>query len=412
MSKLVIPAPNTSGLQRLSLIIAVLGLAGAAVVLFSGNGNFYQSYLMAYLFVFGISLGSLAIMTTQHMAGGPWGALIARPLEAAVSIIPVLGILFIPILFGINELFLWSSQAYMDAEPIAAAKSLYLNVPFFIARAVAYFVIWTFAAKFYRDASRKQDEDAAAAPKLGYRMRNVSGVWLMVFILTMTFAIIDWAMSLTPLWFSGIYPTIFMISQAITGMAVMIITVVAYTKQHKLFDRLLNNKRLQDLGNFLMAFIMFWAYVHISQLIIIWTNNVAETADWYVVRLGEDWLGLSVFLLVFGFFAPFLILLSRWVKRRRASLVWMSIWALVVQAVTVYWIIAPTFNRTGPQLTWADGLFFVGLTGVWFFFYLRGLSSRNLIPANDPRLIEAIMHGAPASGSTGTKVEASHAGTN
>src|SRR5690625_3044070 len=142
MSKLVIPAPNTSGLQRLSLIIAVLGLAGAAVVLFSGNGNFYQSYLMAYLFVFGISLGSLAIMTTQHMAGGPWGALIARPLEAAVSIIPVLGILFIPILFGINELFLWSSQAYMDANPIAAAKSIHLNVPFFIARAVAYFVLW------------------------------------------------------------------------------------------------------------------------------------------------------------------------------------------------------------------------------------------------------------------------------
>lgn len=410
MNKLVLPAPNTAGLQRISIIVAVLGLIGAGVVLFTGNGNFFQSYLMAYLFIFGISLGSLVIMAVQNMAGGPWGALIARPLEAAVSIIPILGLLFIPILFGINELFAWSSQAYMDSEPIAAAKSAYLNVPFFIARAVIYFVIWIFAARFYRNATKTQDEDGAAAPKIGYRMRNVSGFVLMIYILTMTFAIVDWAMSLTPLWFSGIYPTIFMISQAITGMAVMIITVVAYTKSSRLFDRLLNNRRLQDLGNFLMAFIMFWAYVHISQLIIIWTNNIAETAEWYFIRLGDEWMGMSIFLLVFGFFAPFLILLSRWIKRRRMSIVAMSVWAILVQALGVYWMIAPTFGRAGAAITWLDILLFVGLTGVWVFLYARGLASRNLIPSNDPRLIEAIMGGeARGTSSKASNVEATHA---
>lgn len=389
MSALQFEPPDTSRLQTGALAVGAIALVGAAVLGFGNATGFFQSYLMAFLFCIGLSLGAFILMVVQNMAGGSWGALISRPLEAATALLPLMAILFVPLLFGMDRLFVWTDADYLASHAIVANKTAYLNVPFFIIRAVIYFALWTLAALLYRRLSARQDGSGHDGGKLGYRMKSMSGMWLVVYVMTMTFAGIDWAMSVTPTWFSGIYSVILMISQAITAMAFIILVLISLAGRNASIDALLTPKRLQDLGNFLMAFTMFWAYTQVSQLMIIWSNNIVETADWYVIRLGPEWVGLSAFLLFFGFFAPFMILFSRWVKRKRRTLAIVAVWAIVVQILNIIWFLVPAFGRTGAQITLTDILMFVGMFLVWLAAYARMLSSRNVLPVNDPRLIRA-----------------------
>ena len=390
MNALKLPPIDTGKLQLGALVVGLIALAGAAVLGFTTAGDFFQSYLMAYLLILGLSLGSLMLLFVVHLAGGSWGALITRPLEAAASLIPLLALLFIPILFAMGDLYPWTDAAYVAAWPMVEAKTAYLNTTFFIIRTVIVFALWTLGAFLYRSLSRKQDETEAGAGRAGYRMKSMAGLWIVIYIMTMTFASIDWAMSITPTWFSGIYPGIFMASQVITALALIILVMVQLARVNPMVDKLLTPKRLQDLGNLLMAVTMFWAYTHISQLIIQWTNNISETATWYFSRLGPDWVGLSTFILFFGFFAPFMILFSRWVKRKRRALSIVAVWALVVQALNVFWMIAPEFGRVGPQITLIDVLLLIGMAGIWLALYARALGARNVLPANDPRLVNVV----------------------
>ena len=392
MNALKLPPIDTGKLQLGALVVGLIALAGAAILGFTTAGSFFESYLMSYMFILGLSLGSLMLVFVVHLAGGSWGALILRPLEAAVSLIPLLALLFIPILFAMRDLYPWTDPVFVAAWPMVEAKTAYLNTPFFIARAVAVFAIWTLGAFLYRSLSRRQDETSAEsqAGRAGYRMKSMAGLWVVLYIITMTFASFDWAMSVTPTWFSGIYPGILMSSQVISALALIILVMVALAKVNPTIDKLLTPKRLQDLGNLLMAVTMFWAYTHISQLIIQWSNNVSETATWYYSRLGPDWVGFSAFILFFGFFAPFMILFSRWVKRRRRALSIVAVWALVVQLLNIYWILAPEFQRSGAQLTLIDVLLTIGMVGIWLALYARALGARNVLPANDPRLVNVM----------------------
>jgi len=373
--------------QREPLIALLLGAVGlVAGVLLGADGAFYQSWLLAFLFWIGISLGALALLTVGHMAGGAWSSLIQRPLEASVSLLPIMALLFLPILFGMNILFIWTDAAYVASHPLVEAKVAYLNTTFFIVRAAIYFGLWLLAAWLYLRGSARQDRNETESGKIGFALKRQSGMWLVLYVLTMTFAGRDWAMSLTPEWWSGIYSVIFMISQAISAMAVMIITVVVLANRSALVDELLTEKRLQDLGNFLMAFLMFWAYVSFSQLIIIWSGNVSELAGWYTVRLGPGWLLVGGFLLAFGFLAPFMILFSRWVKRKRSALSVMALWAIATMLINLIYFVVPAFERSGFPITASDALIWLGIGGIWVFFYLRRLGAHPVLPVHDPRL--------------------------
>ncbi len=395
MSSLKLPPINTSKAQVGGLVVGAVALLIAVVLGFAGQAEgFFQSYLFTYLFWLGLSLGSLMLLFIVHLAGGSWGALISRPLEAAAGAVPLFALLFLPIIFGMKDLYPWTDAAYVAAEPTVAAKTAYLNTGFFIVRAVIIFAVFTLGAFLYRRLGKRQDDDAATSARTGYRMKNLGGLWVVVYILTMTFAAFDWAMSVTPTWFSGIYPGIIMASQVISALAAVILVMVNLARVNPTIDKLLTPKRLQDLGNLLMATTMFWAYTQVSQLIIQWSNNVVETATWYVVRLGPEWVGLSAFLLFFGFFAPFMILFSRWVKRTRRALSIVAIWALVVQCLNYYWFLVPAYGRTGFQVTLLDVLLLIGLGGIWVAVYARALAARNVVPANDPRLLKVVEHHA------------------
>ncbi|MDF1523042.1 MAG: hypothetical protein P1P87_09520 [Trueperaceae bacterium] len=394
-----------------ALAIGVLGLAlGLAVGL--TQGVLPGSILMGFVFWVGLSLGGLALLLIGHMAGGSWAAVIRRPLEAMVSALPVALLFFIPIVLLIPQLYPWADAAYVEAHELVAWKAGYLNTTWYVLRAVLYFGVWVLTAWVYLRGAREQDRvGVGPAGRIGYRLKNQAAAWLVVYVLTITLATTDWTMSLTPEWWSGIYGVVFMIGQAIAAMALVILTVVWTADRSARMDELLTEKRLQDLGNFLMAFTMFWAYVNASQLIIQWSNNVVETNTFFNLRLNQEpWAGMGIYLLVAGFALPFLVLFSRWVKRKRGALAFMAGWAILTQIVHVYWYVAPAVGRAGlPGV--ADLAILVGLGGVWSAAYFRSLGSRSVVPEHDPRLLAAehVAHGAHHDAGAATP-EVRHAG--
>lgn len=363
---------------------ALLIIGGALGWVIDGGEGFYQSYLFAFLFWLGMSLGSFLLLLAQHIAGGSWGATIRRPLESGTILLPVMALFFIPIIFGMGYLYEWTHAEVIAASPIVANKTGYLNTTFFLIRAAVYFGLWIFGALFFVSQGRKQDSSNSEA--IAKRLKKNAPLWFTLYVLTMTFAGVDWAMSLTPEWFSGIYSVTIMISQAISAMALIIVTVVFFASRSATLDTLLTAKRLQDLGNYLMAFTIFWAYVNFSQIIILWSNNIVETNTFYVLRFGYEWRAMGYFLLFFGFFGTFFILLSRWVKRKRLALTVMAVWAFVVQIVSLFYTVVPSYARNGFALTLTDILLFAGMGGVWLGLYFLQLNSQTLVPMHDPRL--------------------------
>jgi len=374
--------PSLERFQLVSLIVGAGGLAFCLVGAIFGLEQFFQSYLYGFIFWLGLALGCLILLLIQNIAGGPWGAMIRRPLEAGVMVIPVMALFFIPVLAGMGYLYEWTDPDVLASNPVIASKTLYLNIPFFIARALLYFGVWIGTAMLLVNWSKQQDQQDN--PKLAERMRSFSAPGLIFFILTMTFAAFDWGMSLTPEWFSGMYGVIFMIGQAISAVALMIIIITLFGHFEPLAN-VANTKRVQDLGNFLMAFTMFWAYVSASQLIIIWSNNLPETNMWYVIRLNGFWGWISAILLLFHFATPFLILFSRWVKQKVRALVIIACWMLVMRLVDIFWIIVPTFERDIP-FSLLDVAVVVGIGGIWLAVFAAQLKNKPLLPLHDPRL--------------------------
>jgi hypothetical protein len=399
---------SLNGYQRVAAIVGVIGLILTAVGAFTSN-TFFQSYLYGFLFWLGLSLGCLVLLFVQYMAGGSWGAMIKKPLEAGVSVLPVMAIFFIPVLIGLFvsrsaevPLYPWMNTEYVESHPLVAAKITYLNPVFFIIRSIIYFAIWILGAMYFLRKSREQDSNAANAARIGFRLKGLGAVWVIIYILSMTFAGVDWAMSLTPEFFSGMFPVIMMIGQAISAMCLMIFTVTFLADRDETFEDVVEAKRanggnrLQDLGNFLMAFTMFWTYVSMSQLMIIWSNNIIETNPYLVLRLNAGWRGVMGFLLFFGFFAPFVILFSRWVKRKRRALFIVACWAFFIRLLDLFLIIIPNYRREGLQLHWLDFAVLAGIGGIWFAVYSGILKSRPILPVNDPRLAHHDDHHAPA----------------
>jgi len=372
-----------------------LFIGGAALLLaifgaITSPDKFYQSYLFSYLLVLGLTLGSLGLLMLQHLTSGHWGVVIRRPLEAASRNIWLMLLMFIPIVFGMKSLYsAWLDPEQLKAHPLSDYQQRYLTHNGFLFRAVLYFVIWFVLVLLFNAWSKQQDtnqEDRA----LRRRIKLFAGPGIILYILAMTFASVDWVMSLSPHWASTIYGFIFVGAQAISAMCLMIIVVVLLSGSEP-YASLVQERHLHDLGKLLFAFNMLWAYFDFSQLLIIWSGNQPEEISFYRTRLYGQWGVVAVIVLLFSFALPFLVLLSRDVKRN-ASLIWkVALWMLVFRLVDLYWMTRPEFtSRAWP--TWLDLVVPVALVGLWVGFFARNLKQRPLLPLGDPKLAEAIAH--------------------
>ena len=387
MNDLDIKSPDLQPLRKKSLAVGVIGLALCLLGAYFDRRQFFQAYLMAYIFWLGIPLGCFAIVMMHHLVGGTWGFVIQRPLESAIQTFPVMAVLFLPLFFGLPDLYLWARPEALAQDKILQHKSVYLNPSSFSIRAVLYFAIWISVAYFLTKWSREQDRTTNGS--LVERLQHLSAPGLVLYGLTVTFSVIDWLMSLEPRWWSTIYGMIFMVSYGLVALAFIII-VVYFLSQQERFSQFALPWVFQDLGNLLLSFIMLWAYLSFAQFLLVWVENLTEEIPWYLHRTAGGWTAIAAALIVFQFALPFVLLLSRTVKRQAATLCGVAVLIVAMHLVEMFWFVVPAFHTTGFSISWMDVLAPIGIGGLWFAAFLWQLARRSLLPSCDPRFLAIV----------------------
>jgi hypothetical protein len=386
------PPAALSSVRGRALAVGVLGSAVAVALGAADPARFYPAYLLAYIYWFGIGLGSLALLMMQHLTGGAWGVMIRRVLEAAAGTLPLMAIMFVPIAFGLPYLYPWTDLQKVQADPVLLEKMAYLNVPFFVTRAGIYFAAWVGMAALLTQWSRRQDETGDA--RYADRMRKLSGAGLVIWGVSVTFASVDWLMSLEPHWFSTIFGILMMGGLGLGAMAFSIIALQWLSAREPLAG-VVSRAHFHDLGNLLLTFVVLWAYFSFSQLLIIWSGNLPEEIPWYLHRIGGGWAAVAIVVAVFYFAVPFILLLSRRTKQRGRSLAVVAAGVLAARLADLFYLIAPEFSQQGFTVHALDLAAIVGIGGLWVALFAWQLGRRPVLPVNDPELEPAL---APSHG--------------
>ena len=377
--------PELERWQRRALIVGVAGLALTAGGGWMSRAQFFQSYLLGFLFWAGLTLGCFALLLLHQTFGAGWGFVMQRTLEAGTRVFPLLAALFVPLLFGLHDLYEWTHAEVVAGNAALTEKSAYLNVNFFIGRAAFYFLAWVGVAYLLNKWSRELD--ASGDPRLAGRLRNAGPPGLLVYGLTATFAGVDWIMSLEPHWFSTMFGLMLIAGQVLSTLAFVVI-VVGRLAEHPPLAKVARPQHFHDLGNLMLAFTMIWAYLSFSQFLIIWSGNLPETITWYQHRSTGGWQWVALGLFLFSFALPFVLLLGRRTKRRAETLAVVGGLVLVMRLADLFWLVAPTF-RPGLSVHWMDLTAPVGIGGLWLAFFFYQLKGRPTLPQLDPRLKEA-----------------------
>ena len=380
---------DLAGNERLALVVGLAGLVACGVGFVVDRDQFFRSWLVAFMFWLGVSLGSMGLMLVHHLSGGAWGV-VRRIWEAAARVLPLMAVCFLPIVAGIPSLFAWSHADVVATDPILQHKSLYLNVPFFLGRAAFYFVAWIGVTYLMTAWSKMQDE--TGDPRATRRMQLLSAAGLVVYALTITFASVDWIMSINAHWFSTIYGFLFLAGQGLSALALTIVVALALARRAPM-DRVLKPTHFHDLGKLMLAFVMLWAYFSFSQFLIIWSGNLIEEIPYYTVRMNNGWGWIGLALIAVHFALPFLLLLSRDLKRAAPRLAKVAVLLMVMRIVDLQYMVQPEFSER-LRLHWLDVAAPVAIGGFWLWRFYANLRSRPLLPLRDPYLIEAL--GSPS----------------
>jgi hypothetical protein len=394
-------SPKAASIERLAGVVGALGLLLCVAGYFFNRAQFFQSYLFAFLYWSGFTLGGLGILLLNHTVGGIWGVTSRRFFEAAMRTLPLIFLFALVLLFGLKDLYPWSNADIVAKDPVLQHKQPYLNIPFFIARLVGYFAIWLFWGMRVNRWSDLQDQ--TGDPALRDKMRRFSAPGLVVFMMTATFAVIDWVLSTDTEFFSTIYGGMILIGDVLQTFALTILVMILTSRGDRFGGRV-NSKLLHDLGNLMFAFTIFWTYLSASQLIIVWPANLPQELVWYLDRVHGPWKWFALVIALSMFAIPFLALLSQQRKRTPHRLIKIAIWLLVARAIDLFWIVEPTFrnassstplhNGTGFSIYWTDFVAFLGVGGIWVYVYIGQLRRRPLLPLRDPRVMAPIPEAA------------------
>ena len=351
--------------QNRALIVAGAGIAiciAAAVVDFD---EFLEAYLVGFLYWWSATVGCLGLLMLTYLVGGYWSAAAKPFLESGSLLAPLTVVLFLPLAFSLDVLYPWTNP-----ETIPSGKALYLNTPFFFGRAAGYFIAWCVLAWLL---CRGAQGPVSEQPRW---RRLLSAGGLVLLFLTVSFAAIDWGMSIDPMWFSSIYGAIVAISGALIALSLVALILASLEKEQPPEAGLITSDTLADLGTLTLAFLMLWAYFMFSQFLIIWSGNLAEENFWYLDRLQGGWQWVGLALVVLQFFVPFFLLISREVKRSPPALARITGGILVMQLISYLWMISPSFHPKDLFIHWADIITPITIGGIWVSGFLWFLKRR------------------------------------
>lgn len=383
-------APQSVGvLQQRALIVGVVALVLSLIGLFRSPAQFFHSYLVAFLFVLGLSLGSLGLLMLQHLTSGHWGIMIRRPLEAATRTLWLVAVLFVPIILGMKYIYgSWVNAPSSGEDALSSFQQTYLTPQNFTIRAVIYFAVWLLLGVTLLRWSKLQDVEKDNRA-LRRKFKLLSGPGIILYVFGIGFASIDWAMSISPHWFSTIYGFIFVAGEIISSLALVIAVLVLLSKTTPMAG-IIQRRHLHDLGKLLITFVMLWAYFSFSQLLIIWSGNLPDEISFYRSRLYGSWGIVAVLILIFHFFVPFFLLLSSDLKRSPNLLPKVGFLLVFMRLVDLYWTTRPDLPDSSALPSWVDVVVPVALIGLWLAFFARNLKGQPLLPLGDPKLEEAI----------------------
>ena len=380
-------------LQQRGLVAAVVGLVAGAVGAFLQPAQILPSWLIGFTFCLGLSLGSLALLMIQHLSGGQWGLVGRRVFEAGSRLLPYCLLLFVPIVVMLPRLYIWAQPAAVRADQILQHKAIYLNVWFFVIRAAVYFFVWLGCMYYLNVWSAGQDRGEVAVSEADTRrFRVISAPGLLVYVITMTLAGVDWLMSLDPHWYSTIFGFIMVTGQGLCALSLAVAVLAVLTPREPLAS-VLRPVHFHDLGKLMLMFVMLWAYLSFSQFLIIWAGNLPEEIPFYLTRLRYGWQYVSLIIVIGHFALPFTLLLSRDLKRHPRLLARVAWFIVAIRLVDIIWLVAPTFNQGGFPVSLANVGIPVGLAGIWFFLFAGQLRRYALLPVNDPYFKEMLAHG-------------------
>jgi hypothetical protein len=374
-------------LQWRALVAGVVALVVCVIGAAFDPRQFFRAYLAAYQFFLGIGLGSMVILTIYHITGGAWGFLIRRTLEAGMRTLPLLALLFVPIACALPLLYPWALPEEVAASPGLQHKQIYLNPPFFWGRAALFFALWVGTAYLLHAWSRRQDE--ADDPALARKMTRLSGPAMIVYGISITFASVDWLMSLQPAFRSTIFGPLYASGQILSAHCVALV-VLAWLLARSPVGGYLSQDALNDLGNLLLTFLIIWAYLVFFQFMLIWIANLPYEVIWYLPRVEGGWRWVAWALFLFHFVVPFFLLLMRDVKRDPVALAKVAGLVLFMQLVFNYYQTTPAFNAPNIAEHWMDFLTPVGLGGLWLANFLWELKRVPLLPRHDPNQVAAV----------------------
>jgi hypothetical protein len=386
------PVADLSRLSNRGVMFGAAGIVAVAVGFFMVDfSQFLQSYLIAYMFWIGISLGSLSLLMVQYLSGGAWGLVARRVFEASTRTLPLMALMFIPIAMNLPKLYKWAKPEAID-DPIIQLKAAYLDPEFFYFRTIIYFTIWISLSFILSKWSKDQDETAPQPPGPADRkFRVLSGPGMVLHVLAITFMSVDWVMSLDPHFYSTIFGVLILGGQGLSTLAFTILVLQGLSNS-KPISVVADAERFHDYGKLMLAFVMLWAYFNVSQLLIIWSANLPEEIPWYIERLQGDWAPWAVVILLGHFVLPFMLLLSRDLKRHGRVLSRVAFLVLVMRVIDFVWTIGPIF-RHDYTIHWMDFAMVVAFAAPWLFLFYRNLGSRALVPANDPYFKDAVANG-------------------
>ena len=385
------PPPVVKTIARRSLMVGVVFGVVALIGAFMRPEEFYRAYLLGFMCWLGVALGSMAILMIRHLTGGGWGLVIRRTLGAAMRTLPLLALLFIPILLGMHRLYIWAQPLDHIAdkhlrEHLQDITKTYLTPNGFIFRAVFYFAIWNLLSFLLSKWSKQTDRPGA--PDNTQRFKAVSGPGLILYGFTISFAAIDWVMSLDPSWVSTIFGLIILIGEVLSAMCFAVV-VERILFNYRPMSKILKPDFVHDHGKWMLTFTMVWAYFNFSQWLIIWVGNLPAEITFYLKRLSGGWGLIGLTLVLFHFAIPFGILLSRPFKRDIHRLAWLAAWLMLMRYLDLFWIIEPNFSNT-LRFTVADVIVPVAIGGIWLAYFFRNLAALPLLPAYDPDAHEVL----------------------
>ena len=380
------PAENNA--SRYLIGFGVAGIIASAIGYFLNADQFFYSYLNSFVFFTSIGLGALFLVMIHHITRSEWGIVLRRIPEALSSNLLVWGIFFAPVLLGMHNLYHWTHEEAVANDHILQGKVPYLNIPFFVARQFIFFGIWGFLGYKLHKTSVNQDESGDWG--LQTLQRKISAPGILLFGFTLAFASFDWLMSLDPHWFSTMFGVYFF-SMSFQAIFAVLILMVFYLHRNGLLTNTINDSHIHDLGNWMFAFTVFYAYIAFSQFLLIYYANIPEETIWYYHRLEHGWQYATYFILFGRFVIPFLVLLNRPSKSNRTVLMTMAILILVSHFVEVLWLTLPTAGEEyGFSINWMTITSFIGLGGIFLGLFFNRFAKHSMVPKNDPKLEQSL----------------------